>query len=129
MRPDASSGIGTIEQLAQTVLVLPEARWGDQDPTRRQLAERAQRVGISISPRLEVQHAIAALELASRGLGDTVVTRALVEALGYGNRVTTTPLDPPLRGDVRIRSTTERTALTRDARAHDSGGGVPSEAR
>jgi LysR family cyn operon transcriptional activator len=33
----------TIEQLAQSVLVLPEARWGEADPTRRQLVERAQR--------------------------------------------------------------------------------------
>ena len=41
-------------------LVLPEARWGDEDPTRRQLAERAQRAGVTIRPRIEVQHANAA---------------------------------------------------------------------
>jgi LysR family cyn operon transcriptional activator len=33
----------TVEQLARAVLILPEARWGEDDPTRRQLAERAQR--------------------------------------------------------------------------------------
>ena len=86
----------TIEQLADAVLVLPEARWGDEDPTRRQLAERAQRAGVTIRPRIEVQHANAALELAARGLGDTLVTRALLDALGYRDRLASVPLDPPL---------------------------------
>ena len=80
----------------RAVLVLPEARWGDEDPTRRQLAERAQRAGVTIRPRIEVQHAHAALELAARGLGDTLVTRALLDALGYGDRLAGVPLDPPL---------------------------------
>jgi LysR family transcriptional regulator, cyn operon transcriptional activator len=86
----------TIEQLARTVLVLPEARWGDEDPTRRQLVERAQRAGVAIRPRIEVQHAGAALELAGRGLGDTLVTDALIDALGYADRLASVPLDPPL---------------------------------
>ncbi len=86
----------TIEQLAVAVLVMPEARWGDEDPTRRQLAERAQRAGVAVRPRIEVQHANAALELAARGVADTLVTRALVEVLGYDGRLATAPLDPPL---------------------------------
>ena len=86
----------TVERLAERALVLPEARWGDEDPTRRQLAERAQRAGVTITPRIEVQHANAALELAARGLGDTLVTRALLDALGYGDRLAAVPLDPPL---------------------------------
>ena len=86
----------TIERLARSVLVLPEARWGDEDPTRRQLAERAQRAGVAIKPRIEVQHADAALELAARGLGDTLVTRALLDTLGYRDRLAGVPLDPPL---------------------------------
>ena len=84
----------TIEQLAEAVLVLPEARWGDEDPTRRQLAERAQRAGVTIRPRIEVQHANAALQLAARGVADTLVTRALLDALGY--ELANAPLDPPL---------------------------------
>jgi LysR family transcriptional regulator, cyn operon transcriptional activator len=94
-RPDRLAAV-TIEQLGDAVLVLPEARWGDEDPTRRQLAERAQRAGVAIRPRIEVQHAYAALELAARGLGDTLVTRALVDGLGYGDRLAVVPLDPPL---------------------------------
>ena len=94
--PDRTAAAVTIEQLADAVLVLPEARWGDEDPTRRQLAERAQRAGVTIRPRIEVQHANAALQLAARGLGDTLVTRALLDALGYGDRLSAVPLDPPL---------------------------------
>ena len=86
----------TIERVAGAALVLPEARWGDEDPTRRQLAERAQRAGVSLRPRIEVQHANAALELAARGVADTIVTRALLDALRYGDRLATVPLDPPL---------------------------------
>jgi len=86
----------TVEQLARATLVLPEARWGDEDPTRRQLAERAQHAGVAISPRIEVQHVTAALELAAGGHGDTLVTGALLERLGYGDRLHAAPLDPPL---------------------------------
>jgi LysR family cyn operon transcriptional activator len=86
----------TVEPLAEAVLVLPEARWGDEGPTRRQLAERAQRAGIAIRPHIEVQHTNAALELAARGVGDTLVTRALLHTLGYADRLTSVPLDPPL---------------------------------
>jgi DNA-binding transcriptional LysR family regulator len=86
----------TIEQIGRAVLVLPEARWGDEDPTRRQLAARAQRAGVTVRPRIEVQHAHASLELAARGLGDTIVTRALIDGLGFGGRLACVPLDPPL---------------------------------
>jgi LysR family transcriptional regulator, cyn operon transcriptional activator len=86
----------TIEKLADAVLVLPEARWGDEDPTRRQLAERAQRAGVTIRPRIEVQHANAAVQVAALGVGDTLVTRALLDTLGYGDRLAAASLDPPL---------------------------------
>ncbi len=77
--------------------MLPEAAWGEQDPTRRQLSERAQRAGVTIAPRFEVQHAGASLELTARGLGDTLVTGALLDVLGYRDRLSARPLDPPLR--------------------------------
>ena len=92
----ARGGAVTIEQLTRATLVLPEARWGEQDPTRRRLAERAQRAGVSVRAHIEVQDVTAALALAARGLGDTVVTAALLDALGYGDRLAGTPLDPPL---------------------------------
>jgi LysR family transcriptional regulator, cyn operon transcriptional activator len=94
--PSRLVGAMTIERLADAILVLPEARWGDEDPTRRQLAERAQRAGVTIRPRIEVQHANAALQLAARGVGDTLVTRALLDALGYRDDLAAVSLDPPL---------------------------------
>jgi DNA-binding transcriptional LysR family regulator len=86
----------SVNRLAERPLVLPEARWGDEDPTRRQLVERAQRAGVAIRPRIEVQDAGAALELVARGLGDTLVTGALLSVLGYRDRLISRPLDPPL---------------------------------
>jgi LysR family cyn operon transcriptional activator len=94
--PGRLDGAMTVERLAQAALVLPEARWGDDDPTRRQLADRAQRAGVTIRPRIDVQHANAALELAARGIADTLVTRALLDALRYDERLAAAPLDPPL---------------------------------
>ena len=94
--PGRLAGAMTIERLAEAALVLPEARWGDEDPTRRQLAERAQRAGVTIRPRIEVQHANAALELAARGVADTLITRALLDTLRYGGRLSAAPLDPPM---------------------------------
>ena len=94
--PGRLAGAMTIERLAEAALVLPEARWGDEDPTRRQLAERAQRAGVTIRPRIEVQHANAALELAARGVADTLITRALLDTLRYGDRLSAAPLDPPM---------------------------------
>jgi LysR family transcriptional regulator, cyn operon transcriptional activator len=43
-----------------------------------------------------VQHAGVSLELAARGLGGTLVTRALLDTLGYRDRLVAVPLDPPL---------------------------------
>src|SRR3954469_21731388 len=72
----------TMERLADGPLILPEATWGVEDPTRRQLSELAQRAGVQIVPEIEVEDAEAAVELAARGLGDTVVSRGLLLALG-----------------------------------------------
>ena len=94
--PDRLTHPMTIERLADAALVLPEARWGDEDPTRRQLAERAQRAGVTLGPRIEVQHANAALELAARGVADTLITGALLDTLGYRDRLRAVPLEPPM---------------------------------
>jgi DNA-binding transcriptional LysR family regulator len=72
----------TIEALAEAPLILPDASWGNEDPTRRQLAELAQRVGVSIQPQIDVEDVEAAIELATRGLGDTIVARGILLALG-----------------------------------------------
>src|SRR5919205_2950134 len=86
----------TIERLAEAPLILYDARWADEDPTRRQLRERAQRAGVKIEPVIEVEYMTAALDLAVRGLGDTIADRAIVDARGLGRRLSTVPFDPPL---------------------------------
>jgi DNA-binding transcriptional LysR family regulator len=86
----------TIERLAEAPLILYDARWANDDPTRRQLQERAQRAGVKLEPDIEVEYITAALDLAARRLGDTVSSRSLVEGRGYGRRLSGVSFDPPL---------------------------------
>jgi DNA-binding transcriptional LysR family regulator len=88
----------TIETLAAATLILPDASWGSEDPTRRQLAELAQRVGVSIQPEIDVEDVEAALELAARGLGDTIVARGILLAMGrrVSKRLGWVPFDDPI---------------------------------
>jgi DNA-binding transcriptional LysR family regulator len=86
----------TIERLAQAPLILYDARWAAQDPTRRLLRERAQRAGVKLEPQIEVEYVTAALDLAVRGLGDTVSTRPVLDMRGYARRLASVGFDPPL---------------------------------
>lgn len=86
----------TVEKLAAAPLILYDARWGTDDPTRRQLRERAQRAGVKLEPQIEVEYLTAALELCARGLGDTVSPNSVVISRGYGKRLAGVPFDPPL---------------------------------
>ena len=72
----------TIEALASAPLILPDASWATEDPTRRQLTELAQRVGVSIQPEIDVEDVEVAIELCTRGLGDTIIARGMLLALG-----------------------------------------------
>ena len=72
----------TVEDLARAPLILSDASWGTEDPTRRQLAELAQRVGVAIQPEIDVEDVEAAIDLAARGLGDTIAARGILLALG-----------------------------------------------
>jgi DNA-binding transcriptional LysR family regulator len=88
----------TIEVLAKAPLILPDASWGTEDPTRRQLAELGQRVGVSIQPEIDVEDVEAALALAARGLGDTIVARGILLAMGrrVPKRLGWVPFDEPI---------------------------------
>lgn len=70
----------TVQGLADAPLILYEAQFGAADPTRRQLLDRAQRAGVSLSPVIEVESLAAAVALAARGLGDTIVARGSLKA-------------------------------------------------
>src|ERR671932_1331322 len=58
----------TIERLAAAPLILFDARFGADDPMRRQLRGRAQWAEVKIEPQIEVEYVTAALELCARGL-------------------------------------------------------------
>ena len=86
----------TIERLADAPLILYDARWGAEDPMRRQLRERAQRAGVKLEPQIEVEYVTAALELCARGLGDTVTSQQMIRARGLARRLAGVRFDPPL---------------------------------
>jgi DNA-binding transcriptional LysR family regulator len=71
-----------IRRVAQAPLILPDASYGALDPTRRQLAELAQRAGVTIEPQIDVEDIESALELVSLGHGDTVVSHGVLWNLG-----------------------------------------------
>jgi DNA-binding transcriptional LysR family regulator len=60
-------------ELARRPLILTDASHASGDPTRLQLAARAQEAGVTIEPIVEVEYLSAALELAARGVGDVLV--------------------------------------------------------
>jgi DNA-binding transcriptional LysR family regulator len=86
----------TIERLADAPLILFDARFGADDPMRRQLRERAQQAGVTLEPQIEVEYVTAALELAARGLGDTVTSQQMIRARGLARRLAGVPFEPPL---------------------------------
>jgi DNA-binding transcriptional LysR family regulator len=94
--PDHTREPVTIEGLARAPLILYDARWGADDPTRRQLRERAQQAGVKLEPEIEVEYMTAALDLAARGLGDTIAPRSILASGSYARRLTTAPFEPPL---------------------------------
>src|SRR5918992_1855592 len=64
--PERTRRPPTIERLAATPLVFYDAESADHDPIRRQLAERAQALGLSLQPKVEVELKDIALRLAAR---------------------------------------------------------------
>jgi DNA-binding transcriptional LysR family regulator len=96
--PARLRGPVTAAELAGAALALPDVSWRDEDSTRRQLARSVQAAGGSLRPRVEVEDSETALEIAARGLADTVTWRGVLHHLsdrlpaGLG----WVPLQPPL---------------------------------
>lgn len=86
----------TIEQLAHASLILYDAHYGWKEPTRRQLAERAQMAGVRLEPMIEVEQVESALSLVARGIGDTIASRAVTLSPVCPSTVGTVSFDPPL---------------------------------
>ena len=81
---------------AAAALVLPDSGWAQNDPTRRQLSERAQTIGMPFIPDIEVETGAAALAIAASGTAAAVAFVPVAEALGYTSRLNYVSLDPPL---------------------------------
>jgi DNA-binding transcriptional LysR family regulator len=94
--PERTRRPATIERLAATPLVFYDAESADDDPIRRQLAERAQALGIRLRPRVEVELIDIALRLVAAGLGDTYLPSAYTRAPYYPATLTTAPFEPAL---------------------------------
>ncbi len=86
----------TIEQLAATPLIFYDAESADKDPIRRQLAERAQRLGVRLQPKVEVELKDIALRLVATGVGDTYLPSAFTHAPYFHEGLSTASFSPPL---------------------------------
>jgi DNA-binding transcriptional LysR family regulator len=94
----------TIEQLASTPLVFYDAESGDNDPIRRQLAERAQALGFRLQPTVEVELKDIALRLVAAGIGDTYLPSAYTHAPYYPPGLRTVSFSPTLHDTFAIIS-------------------------
>ncbi len=94
--PERARRPATIEQLASTPLVFYDAEAADDDPIRRQLAERAQAHGVRLRPRVEVELIDLALRLVARGIGDTYLPSAYTHAPYFPTGLSTAPFSPAL---------------------------------
>jgi DNA-binding transcriptional LysR family regulator len=94
--PERTRQPATIEQLAATPLIFYDAESADNDPIRRQLAERAQALGVHLQPKVEVELKDIALRLVAAGIGDTYLPSAYTHAPYYPEGLTTAFFSPPL---------------------------------
>jgi DNA-binding transcriptional LysR family regulator len=86
----------TIEQLAATPLIFYDAESADKDPIRRQLAERAQILGVRLQPKIEVELKDIALRLVATGIGDTYLPSAYTHAPYFPDGLSTASFSPSL---------------------------------
>ena len=72
----------TAAELASARLVLPDLSWREVDSTRRMLVRTVQAAGYSLRTRVEVEDTETTLDIAARGLADTVTWRGVLHKLG-----------------------------------------------
>ena len=121
----------TIERLAQAPLVLPDASYGAEDPTRRQLAELAQRAGVRDRAARSTSRTASGAASSSRAgsatrrlaaaccwnLGDRAAARRRLGAVRRAAlrhlRLRLAPRRPALAGGARVRRRSPRSACWR----------------
>ncbi|RNE66773.1 LysR family transcriptional regulator [Cryobacterium tepidiphilum] len=92
----------TIESIPDAPLILYDAHYGWNDPTRRQLADRAQVVGVRLDPMIEVENVESALGLVARGIGDTIVSRSVAESSVFPAGISTVPFAEPFHETIAL---------------------------
>jgi DNA-binding transcriptional LysR family regulator len=94
----------TIEALADAPLILCDSGYANRDPLRRQVAARAQEAGVRLEPVIEVEELWTALDMAARGLGDTIVGAAVTLREGFPRGLRTAPFADPLEDVLAVVS-------------------------
>jgi DNA-binding transcriptional LysR family regulator len=100
--PGRTRQAATIERLAATPLIFYDAESADNDPIRRQLAERAQALGLRLRPKVEVELKDIALRLVAAGIGDTYLPSAYTRAPYYPDGLSTASFSPALHDTFAI---------------------------
>jgi len=95
------------EDLGRAPLILYDAHYGWEEPTRRQVMRRAQQAGATLKPVIEVEHVGSALRLVERGIGDTFVSRAVTRGPGFPAGLHLIPFEDPVHDTIA--------SVTRDA--------------
>jgi DNA-binding transcriptional LysR family regulator len=95
-QPERTRQPATVEHLAATPLVFYDAESADHDPIRRQLAERAQALGVRLQAKVEVELKDIALRLVAAGIGDTYLPSAYTHAPYYPEGLSTASFSPAL---------------------------------
>ncbi|WP_026550146.1 LysR family transcriptional regulator [Arthrobacter sp. Br18] len=93
---EADAGAVTIEEFAAAKLVLYDAHAGWNDPTRRQLRERASLAGLTIEANMEVEHAETAYNLVAAGAGDSMMASGILRSFGPDPKIRSFPFSEPL---------------------------------
>ncbi|MHA6626498.1 LysR family transcriptional regulator [Pseudonocardia sichuanensis] len=107
--PERTAGPVTMEAITRAPLILYDAHYGWSDPTRRQLADRAQAAGVRIEPVIEVENVESALALVARGVGDTIVSRAVSAHPSFPPTLRTAPFAEPLHDTIALIQRTDST--------------------
>lgn len=101
-RPDAPTGPVDLTHVAAAKLVLYDAYAGWDDPTRRQLRERASAAGLVIDPAIEVENVETALGLVASGTADTIVSRTIAESASFPPGISVVPFAEPLYDTIAL---------------------------
>ncbi|TDP91336.1 DNA-binding transcriptional LysR family regulator [Leucobacter luti] len=96
IHPERVAAPVSIQQIVEHPVVLYDASYSWNDPTRRQLSERAQEHGLRLEPQVEVEYLEAALDLVARGVGDTMVSRAVTQGESFPESIHVAPFDEPM---------------------------------